>query len=112
MGSNYIYLIFLSLFFPTDNVALYMPSYQSYPYKGNVIYGAANAVDGFKSDLSIDGGQCVVSAPGHETALWRVDLGSVHYIDHITLYFLTDNNCWGYYLIIVEYKQVYEKITL
>lgn len=89
-----------------------MPSYQSYQYKGNVIYGAANAVDGFKSDLSIDGGQCVVSAPGHETALWRVDLGSVHYIDHITLYFLTDNNCWGYYLIIVEYKQVYEKITL
>ncbi|XP_065923001.1 uncharacterized protein [Magallana gigas] len=77
-----------------ENVALYMPSYQSNPYKGNVIYDAANAVDGLKSDLSIDGGQCAVSATGHETAIWRVDLGSVHFIDHITLYFMTDNQCW------------------
>lgn len=109
-GQNYISLIFLSLFFPTDNVALHMPSYQRYPFdKGNVKYDAANAVDGLKSNLSFHGGQCVVSAQGHETAIWRVDLGSVHYIDHITLYFLTENNCWGNYLIIVKYKQVYEK---
>lgn len=88
--------MFLSLFFPTENVALYMPSYQSNPYKG-VRYDAANAVDGLKSDLSIGGGQCAVSATGHETAIWRVDLGSVHFIDHITLYFMTDNQYWGNY---------------
>lgn len=74
-----------------------MPSYQSYPYKDNVIYDAANAVDGLKSNLSIGGGQCVVSAAGPETATWRVDLLSVHYIDHITLYFMTDNRHWGNY---------------
>lgn len=74
-----------------------MPSYQSYPYKDNVIYDAANAVDGLKSNLSIGGGQCVVSAAGPETATWRVDLLSVHYIDHITLYFMTDNQHWGDY---------------
>nr|XP_034319187.1 multiple epidermal growth factor-like domains protein 10 isoform X2 [Crassostrea gigas] len=77
-----------------DNVALHMPSYQSYPYKDNVMYDAANAVDGLKSNLSIGGGQCVVSAAGPETATWRVDLLSVHYIDHITLYFMTDNQHW------------------
>lgn len=82
-----------------------MPSYQSNPYTCNVIYDAANAVDGLKSNLSINGGQCVVSAAGYETATWRVDLGSVHYIDHITLYFMTDNQPWGKYLIIVEYKK-------
>lgn len=83
-----------------------MPSFQRFPYdKGNVIYDAANAVDGFKSDLSIDGGQCAVSAAGRATAIWRVDLGNVHYIDHITLYFMTDNQHWGKYLIIVDNKK-------
>lgn len=65
-------------------------------------YDAANAVDGLKSDLSIDGGQCAVSAAGYATAIWRVDLGSVHYIDHITLYFMTNNQAWGKYLSIVK----------
>lgn len=97
MGSKLHFPNFPEFFFPTENVALYMPSYQSNPYEGNAIYDAANAVDGLKSDLSIDGGQCVVSAARYETATWRVDLGSVNYIDHITLYFLTENQRWGNY---------------
>lgn len=56
-----------------------MPSYQRFPFdKDNVTYDAANAVDGLMSDLSINGGQCAVSAAGYATAIWRVDLGRVH----------------------------------
>lgn len=89
--------------FPTDNVALFKPANQLYPFDTeNLKYDAANAVDGLKSDLSIDGGQCAVSAGGYATAIWRVDLGSIHYIDHITLYFLTENQPWGKYLSIVK----------
>lgn len=84
------------MFFPTDNVALYKPASQLSPLDTeNVKYDAANAVDGLKSDLSISGGQCAVSAEGIGIAIWRVDLGSIHYIDHITVYFMTNNQPWG-----------------
>lgn len=82
---------------------MYKPAYQLFPFgTENLKYDAANAVDGLTSDLSIDGGQCAVSAAGYATAIWRVDLGSVHYIDHITLYFMTNNQAWGKYLSIVK----------
>lgn len=111
LGQYYVFLIFLH-FFSTDNVALYMPSYQRFPFdKDNVTYDAANAVDGLMSDLSINGGQCAVSAAGYATAIWRVDLGRVHYIDHITLYFMTDYQPWGKYLIIAEKKKKCERIN-
>lgn len=109
---NITFSLFSYIFFSTDNVALYMPSYQRFPFdKDNVTYDAANAVDGLMSDLSINGGQCAVSAAGYATAIWRVDLGRVHYIDHITLYFMTDNQPWGKYLIIAEKKKKCERIN-
>lgn len=48
--------MFLSLFFFIENVVFNMVLYQSNLYKGNVIYDVVNVVDGFKLDLSIDGG--------------------------------------------------------
>lgn len=77
------------------NVALNKPAYQQNPFKQNDSTGdASNAVDGQKSDLTRNGGQCVVSA-GKETATWWVNLTSIHSIHHITIYFMTDNRAWG-----------------
>ena len=49
------------------SIALNKPTYQQYPYataKSNFhpnIVEASNAVDELKSDLSVTGGQCVIS---------------------------------------------------
>lgn len=63
--------------------------------KGNDSYDASNAVDGLKSNLHWNGGQCAVSALNKENATWWVDLGSIHSIHHITLYYRTNNEYWG-----------------
>nr|XP_011430630.2 uncharacterized protein LOC105330569 isoform X1 [Crassostrea gigas] len=89
----YISLVKVSLCYV--NVALNKPAYQQNPFKQNDSTGdASNAVDGLKSDLTRNGGQCVVSA-GKETATWWVNLTSIHSIHHITIYFMTDNRAWG-----------------
>nr|XP_034320243.1 receptor-type tyrosine-protein phosphatase zeta-like [Crassostrea gigas] len=80
------------------NVALNKPAYQQFPYISkngtDDKFHASNAVDGRKSDLSWDGGQCSFSN-GNQTATWWVNLTSVHSIHHITIYFMTDNRTWG-----------------
>lgn len=53
-------------------------------------YGAGQTVDGLKSDLSVNGGQCTVSANFKQTAEWRVDLGGVRSINEIYIYILHD----------------------
>lgn len=70
------------------NVALYKPTYMHYPLiPGNDTYEASNAVDGRKSDLSADGGQCAISnLTNTSTTLW-VNLTSIYSIHHITSYF-------------------------
>lgn len=79
----------------TVNVALNKPAYQENPFKQNDSIGdASNAVDGQKSDLTRNGGQCVVSA-GKETAILWVNLTSIHSIYNITIYYKTDNKAWG-----------------
>lgn len=85
----------LKMIIVTENVALNKPSYQQNPFDPNDSAGdASNAVDGEKSDLSRNGGQCVVSA-GSVTATWRVNLTSIHSIHNITIYYMTDNKPWG-----------------
>lgn len=77
------------------NVALNKPAYQENPFFQNSNVGdASNAVDGKRSDLTRNGGQCVISGP-LETATWWVNLTSTHNIQNITIYYRTDNKPWG-----------------
>lgn len=55
--------------------------------------GSAKAVDGGKTP-TYAGGQCAQSQGG-QTALWRVDLGNLSSIHHITIYPRTENLPWG-----------------
>lgn len=80
------------------NIALNKPAFQQFPYISkngtDDKFHARNAVDGRRSDLRWDGGQCSFSN-GDQTATWWVNLTSVHSIYHITIYFMTDNRAWG-----------------
>lgn len=79
----------------TVNVALNKPAYQQNPFKPKDSTGdASNAVDGQKSDLTRNSGQCVVSGGG-KNATWWVDLNSIHSIHHIIIYYMTNNQTWG-----------------
>lgn len=76
-----------------ENIAINKTAWQQYNYS-NYRWGAEFAVDGKKSDLSANGGQCAVSS-GRATAEWRVDLGEVYSIHHIFIHYRTDNTPWG-----------------
>nr|XP_034322192.1 platelet endothelial aggregation receptor 1-like isoform X2 [Crassostrea gigas] len=79
-----------------DNIALNKSAWQHNPYLSNRPYNwkAERAVDGLFSNLSGFGGQCTLSAAGHPTAEWRVDLGEVLSIHHIFIQYRTDNVIW------------------
>ena len=80
-----------------DNLALNKPSYQLSRFKGlsEDLTEAGNAVDGLKSNLSVWGGQCVISENEMKTAVWYVDLQDILSIHHITMYYRTENVPWG-----------------
>lgn len=59
------------------------------------ILNASNAVDGMKSNLSFTALQCTQSEDEEKIATWRVDLGAVLGIHHITIYYRTDDVTWG-----------------
>lgn len=81
-----------------ENVALHKNAWQLHPYE-NPYYrdfvDATNAVDGLKTNLSFIGGQCTQSDNSKYEAMWRVDLGAALGINHITIYYKTDNFLWG-----------------
>lgn len=87
------------MFIVTVNVALNKPAYQQNQLKANYSIGdASNAVDGQKSDLSRNGGQCVVSGAS-ETAIWWVNLTSIHSIHNITVFYMMDKKPRGMVVI-------------
>ncbi|XP_065934159.1 uncharacterized protein [Magallana gigas] len=94
-----IFLFTLPLIaFTYKNIALKKSTWQLHPYADETLRYSANAskaVDGLKTDLSYTGHQCTVSANKKREAEWRVDLGAVLGINHITIYYRTDNISWG-----------------
>ena len=87
------------------NIALNKPTYQEYRFTGlsKNLTQASNAVDGLKSNLSVWEGQCVISDINQQTATWWVNLTSILSIQHITIYYRTDNANWGRGSIIFNY---------
>nr|XP_022308874.1 receptor-type tyrosine-protein phosphatase T-like [Crassostrea virginica] len=100
MFALYVLIGYVSFSLAYENLALYKPSDQQYQYPDSVqipahLTDASNAVDGLKSNLGIWGGQCVISAINQRKATWRVNLGSILSIHHITIYYRTGNRAWG-----------------
>lgn len=88
-------LLSFNMIIITVNLALNKPAYQENPFKRSYSIGdASNAVDGQKSNLTRNGGQCVLSA-GKETAMLWVNLTSIHSIYNISIYYKTDDKPWG-----------------
>ena len=81
----------------TENIALNKPAYQQHPFSllQDSLRQAGNAVDGQKSNLSWQGGQCTISESYQRTATWWVNLTSILSIDHIIVYYRTGNVEWG-----------------
>lgn len=83
--------------FQSENVGFKKSAWEQNPYKYSQ-WGAERAVDGLYSDLSAAGGQCVISDDYQSTAEWRVDLGRIHIIHHIVIYYRTEHKDSGIYL--------------
>ena len=81
-------------------------AWQAHPY-GDTKYAADRAVDGRTSDLSLWGGECVVSNHGYNSTEWRVDLGTVLGIHHVNILYVTNNEPWGSLLLFVYLLTLY-----
>nr|XP_034320846.1 uncharacterized protein LOC105334720 isoform X5 [Crassostrea gigas] len=98
MASLCVFLGLVTLSHAYVNIAREKPTYQLHPFiKNDHRFDASNAVDGLTSDLSAFGGECVVSKDNHRTAIWWVNLTSIHSIHHITIFYRTDNTNYGPY---------------
>lgn len=77
-----------------SNLAFQKPTWQSSTLQ---IHSSDRAVDGLKSDLSAAGFQCAISTRifDETTVMWLVDLEDVKSINHIKLYYRTENITWG-----------------
>lgn len=108
--SEYIMHIF------TVNFALNKPAYMQYQYKpGDNRYDASNAVDGQKSNLSLNGGQCSSSVASKQNATWWVNLTRIQNIHHIRIYTLKSNYAWGMVIFnccpLITYSKLYSLVS-
>lgn len=98
-----------------ENIAWHKYAWQLHPYENMALgpfLNASNAVDGLKTNLSFHGFQCTISSLSQFEALWRVDLGAILGINHITLYYRTDNVQWGKYNEILYFEKYISGIFL
>lgn len=87
--------LMLKYFFSLVNIALNKPANLQHPLiPDDNTHNASNAVDGRKSNLTWDGGQCSASA-ARETATWWVNLTGIRSIHHITIYYMVGQRPWG-----------------
>lgn len=83
----YLWLVFLGL----ENLSYKKNTWQHTTRSTGY---SSRAVDGLYTDRSYSGNQCAATGDSY-FALWWVDLGHVSRIDHIVMYFRTDNEPWG-----------------
>lgn len=86
-STTVIEIFFNSVF--TENVALNKTAFHTSALNEGK-YDPRNAVD-----LSRDGGQCTATTYSKQTATWWVHLKDMHFVNHITIYFMTDNKTLG-----------------
>lgn len=77
--------------FYEENLALGKSVWENLPRFDRLNWRADNAVDGRYDNRSAAGGQCAISRSYSQAAILRVDLGVIVNIDHINLYYRTDN---------------------
>ncbi|XP_065925841.1 adhesion G protein-coupled receptor B1-like [Magallana gigas] len=82
----------ISSSFAYVNLALGRPTYQ-YPESFKYNTNSNNAVDGQKSDLYVNGGQCSCTNAG-QNATWWVNLTSIYSIHDIRIYY-PNNSYWS-----------------
>ncbi|XP_061170860.1 teneurin-4-like [Saccostrea echinata] len=110
------FLLFIIYAQAYENLALRKPAWQAHnwPDEGyDKAWGASKAVDGHYSDRSAPGNHCTISE-GMPTATLRVDLGRVSSINHVNIYYRTDNapspgayfdRFAGFFLYVSNYTQ-------
>ncbi|XP_034324714.2 uncharacterized protein [Magallana gigas] len=77
-----------------ENLSYMKPTWQSSTFSS--LGTSYKAVDGHYTSRNYHDGQCAISGLNQRSVIWRVNLGKIYRIDHINLYFRTENLKWVY----------------
>uniref|UniRef100_A0A8W8P2X3 Uncharacterized protein n=1 Tax=Magallana gigas TaxID=29159 RepID=A0A8W8P2X3_MAGGI len=75
-----------------ENLSYKKRTWQSATYSSSGT--SEKAVDGRHTSRHYSSGQCAISKPSTQITWW-VNLGKIYMIDHVVIYFRTDNVQWG-----------------